>query len=87
MTHLVRYVLVEADDGEHDRMRTEVMGDISGAVQLLFATWTVPTRNRTSTEIYEDIRDRTIAAGIQADYLRIIITRYVDPVRKRNKLR
>ena len=87
MTHLVTYDLINADAGEHTRMRTEVMEGINGAERLLRSVWTVPTNNRTSTQIARSVLDAASNAHIKADRLRVVACEYTNPIRKRRDLR
>lgn len=67
MRHAISYDLVGADEGEHNRMRNEVMAQIPDAKRILRTVWTVPTLDRTSQQIYDDVIERVQDAEIKAD--------------------
>ena len=87
MTHAVSYDLKGAEEGEHKRMRTEVMGDIPGAKRRMRTLWTVSTNNQTSEQIYDDIVVRIRRAKIKADEIDLWVAKRTSPKQNTTKLR
>ena len=87
MTHAVCYDLINADDGEHNRM-IEVMRGIPDAKKNRLETlWIVPTLNRTSEQIHDDIIARVRRAKIKADGIDLWVAKRTSPKQKKTKLR
>ena len=87
MTHAISYDLIGADDGEHNRMRTEVMKKIPGAKKRLDTLWTVPTNNRTSAQIYDNVIARIRRKKIKADEIDLWVAKRTNPEQETKKLR